>query len=148
MRIAAKYLVFAGIASGCNLALQYGVFSMYGGMYALYFAMAAGTGAGLVIKFVLDKFFIFYDTSRKPSEVSFTFVLYSLTGIGTTVLFWCIEIGFDAAFRTPGAKYAGAAVGLSLGYWIKYHLDKRMVFTRNGGGNGAASATGDALRGL
>jgi putative flippase GtrA len=135
MKIALKYILFAAIASGCNLGFQYFSLHVYSGTFALYLAMAAGTFAGLVVKFVLDKNYIFYHTSRKNAEISWTFLLYSLTGVGTTLLFWGIEIAFDAFLRRQEAKYIGAAIGLSIGYWLKYHLDKRMVFTHNGNGD-------------
>jgi putative flippase GtrA len=148
VKTAAKYIAFAGIASACNLFLQYCTLTVYAGPFALFAAMAIGTGAGLLVKFFLDKFFIFYHTSQKPSDVSLTFILYSLTGVGTTLLFWGIEVGFDWLFHAPHAKYVGAAIGLSLGYWIKYHLDKRIVFTRKGDSDGPASSTADVLRDL
>lgn len=148
MKTAVKYIAFAGIASACNLLLQYCSLALYAGNLALLAAMAIGTGTGLLVKFVLDKFFIFYHTSQKSSEVSRTFILYSLTGVGTTLLFWGFEVGFDWLFHAPQAKYAGAAIGLSLGYWIKYHLDKRLVFTRKGDHDGPISSTADVLRDL
>ena len=148
MKTAAKYIAFAGIASACNLLLQYFTLAVYAGPFALFAAMAMGTGAGLLVKFVLDKVFIFYHTSQKPSDVSRTFILYSLTGVGTTLLFGGFEVGFDWLFHAPYAKYVGAAIGLSLGYWIKYHLDKRIVFTRKRGSDGPVSSTIDALRDL
>jgi len=53
-------------------------------------------------------------------------------GIITTLLFWGVELGFDYFFDHHLAKYAGAITGLSLGYLIKYHLDKRFVFVNTG----------------
>ena len=123
MKTAAKYIAFAGIASACNLFLQYCTLTVYAGPFALFAAMAIGTGAGLLVKFFLDKFFIFYHTSQKPSDVSLTFILYSLTGVGTTLLFWGIEVGFDWLFHAPHAKYVGAAIGLSLGGTTGYAIN-------------------------
>jgi len=45
------------------------------------------------------------------------------------VIFWGFEIGFNYIFTNPQAKYVGAIVGLSIGYIIKYFLDKKFVFT-------------------
>jgi len=50
-------------------------------------------------------------------------------GVFTTVIFWGFEIGFNYIFTNPQAKYVGAIVGLSIGYIIKYFLDKKFVFT-------------------
>jgi putative flippase GtrA len=147
MKIALKYILFAAIASSCNLALQYVSLRTYTGAFALYPAMAVGTFAGLVVKFVLDKNYIFYHTSAKTKEMSWTFILYSLTGVGTTLLFWAIEVSFDALLRRQEAKYIGAAIGLSIGYWIKYHLDKRMVFTNNADSGTTSLTSGGGVQG-
>ena len=57
------------------------------------------------------------------------FIRYTIMGIFTTFIFWGTEIGFDLYFEEENAKYAGAIVGLSIGYIIKYFLDKKFVFT-------------------
>ncbi len=49
-------------------------------------------------------------------------------GIFTTIIFWGTEIGFNAIFENQNAKYIGAIIGLSIGYAIKYFLDKKFVF--------------------
>ena len=46
----------------------------------------------------------------------------------TTIIFWGTEIAFDTLFQDPNAKYLGAVIGLSIGYIIKYFLDKKYVF--------------------
>jgi hypothetical protein len=46
-------------------------------------------------------------------------------------VFWITEITFDAAWESDLAKYVGAVVGLSIGYVLKYYLDKRFVFEGN-----------------
>ena len=56
------------------------------------------------------------------------FVLYSLMGVFTTIIFWGTEIAFDALSQNPNSKYLGAIIGLSIGYIIKYFLDKKFVF--------------------
>jgi putative flippase GtrA len=57
------------------------------------------------------------------------FILYSLMGAFTTIIFWGTEIAFDTLYQDPNAKYVGAVIGLSIGYVIKYFLDKKYVFT-------------------
>jgi putative flippase GtrA len=53
-------------------------------------------------------------------------------GVFTTIIFWGTEIAFDYLIRTPNAKYLGAMIGLSVGYVIKYYLDKKYVFVQKG----------------
>ena len=90
--------------------------------------MLLGTLAGLVAKYTLDKKFIFYHIPTDKKDNTKKFALYSLMGIFTTVVFWGMEIAFDAFSQNPNAKYLGAAIGLSIGYVIKYFLDKKYVF--------------------
>lgn len=87
-----------------------------------------GTLAGLIVKYILDKRFIFYHTPKDKKDDAKKFVLYSLMGVFTTTIFWGTEIAFDALSQDPNAKYLGAIIGLGIGYIIKYFLDKKFVF--------------------
>ena len=49
-------------------------------------------------------------------------------GVFTTLIFWGFEILFDKLFEHELSKYAGAVIGLSIGYIVKYNLDKKFVF--------------------
>ena len=126
--IAIKYSLFAAIATLFNLLFQYFSFLAYMGFGSLYVAMLFGSLAGLVAKYILDKKFIFYHTPTDKKDNAKKFALYSLMGVVTTAIFWGMEIGFDTLFQEPNAKYLGAVIGLSIGYVIKYFLDKRYVF--------------------
>ena len=126
--IAIKYTIFAAIATLFNLLFQYFSFLVYMGFGSLYVAMLFGTLAGLVAKYILDKKFIFYHTPTDKKNNAKKFALYSLMGVVTTIIFWGMEIAFDTLFQDPNAKYLGAVIGLSIGYVIKYFLDKRYVF--------------------
>ena len=57
-----------------------------------------------------------------------TFALYTLMGIVTTFVFWGFEFGFDYLFQTRPMRYLGGVIGLAIGYYVKYQLDKRFVF--------------------
>jgi putative flippase GtrA len=101
---------------------------IYSGQYSLYLAMFWGTLAGLIVKYILDKKYIFQFQTKDIKEDSFKFILYSLMGILTTLIFWGFELTFNAVFSLDSAKYVGAVIGLSIGYMTKYQLDKRYVF--------------------
>ena len=49
-------------------------------------------------------------------------------GVFTTLIFWGTELGFNAVFASGKAKYVGAVIGLTVGYVIKYFLDRKFVF--------------------
>jgi putative flippase GtrA len=130
--ISIRYTIFAAISILFNLLLQYFSFLVYTGFGSLYIAMFFGTLAGLIIKYILDKKFIFYHIPLDKKDDAKKFGLYSLMGVFTTVIFWGAEIAFDTLSQDPNAKYLGAVIGLGVGYIIKYFLDKKYVFIHKG----------------
>ena len=128
MRLALKYTLFAVLATAVNIGSQIVFLKIHQGTYSLYLAVAIGTLSGLVIKYVLDKFFIFYDPTKDIRENSCKFLLYSLMGVFTTLIFWAFEFGFHYLFQFEEAKFIGACLGLAIGYLTKYQLDKKFVF--------------------
>ena len=126
--LAIKYSIFAVISTLFNLLFQYLSFLGYSDFGSLYVAMFIGTLAGLIVKYVLDKKFIFYHKVKDKKDDAKKFALYSLMGVFTTIIFWGTEIAFDAFSQNSNAKYLGAVIGLSIGYVIKYFLDKKFVF--------------------
>ncbi len=126
--LAIKYTLFAVISTLFNLLFQYLSFLVYDDFASLYVAMFFGTLAGLVAKYILDKKYIFYHTPTDKKDDAKKFALYSFMGVFTTIIFWGTEIAFDTLSQDPNAKYLGAVIGLSIGYVIKYFLDKKYVF--------------------
>ena len=126
--VAVKYAVFAAIATGINIAAQRGAAFFVTGRFSLYVSLFFGTIAGLAVKYILDKRFIFYYRTRSLGEEAIKVFLYVVMSGLTTAVFWAVEISFDALFEFDAARYVGAAVGLTLGYSLKYKLDRRFVF--------------------
>lgn len=126
--IPARYAAFAGVATALNLSVQWLSFRIYDGPYAFGMALVAGTGAGLLVKYVLDKRWIFFDKETGAAAHGRKFLLYGLMGVATTVIFWGAEILCDRMSDAPAMKFAGGAMGLAVGYWAKYRLDRRFVF--------------------
>jgi len=84
---------------------------------------------GLVVKYLLDKRWIFGDRSQGMRAHGRLFTLYTAMGILTTAIFWGTETAFWLAWRTEAMREAGAVIGLAVGYVLKYRLDRRYVFT-------------------
>lgn len=127
-RIGVLYALFAALATSANLGTQALAVWVYRDAYAIQISILAGTAVGLLIKYILDKRHIFgfqADSIRHDSKL---FALYSAMGVFTTALFWGVEYTFHWLFGTDAMRYLGGAIGLALGYVIKYHLDKRYVF--------------------
>ena len=130
MSTAVKYALFAAISTLSNIGAQRLSFAVYEGRFAIYIAMFFGTLSGLLIKYVLDKWFVFYYKTKSIRRDLFKFLMYSAMGIVTTIIFWAVELAFNRLFVFAASKYLGAAVGLTVGYTIKYFLDKRFVFVK------------------
>lgn len=128
LELTCRYVAFAIVATGANLVAQELTVRAYIGVSSLYLAIAVGTLVGLVCKYLLDKHYIFALVTVSKREDADRFLFYSLTGVVTTMLFWGFELGFEFAFSGKTARYVGAVIGLSLGYALKYQLDKRFVF--------------------
>lgn len=127
-----KYAFFALIAIAFNLGTQFVVSFFYKGLWNFYLALFAGTFVGLVVKYILDKKYIFYHQVKTKQEDIKKFIFYSLMGVFTTFIFWGIEFIFYTIFpHFEYAKYIGGFIGLCIGYFIKYHLDKKFVFVHS-----------------
>ena len=131
MLLVLKYSLFALIATIINLFTQFISLAIYSQDFSLYIAMFFGTLTGLIAKYILDKKYIFYYVVKDKKEDSQKFILYSIMGVFTTLIFWGFEMGFDYIFDGEIAKYIGAIIGLSIGYITKYFLDKKFVFKGN-----------------
>ena len=127
-RIVLLYVVFAAITTAVNIGCQALSIWLYSGPHAVPISVLVGTAAGLPLKYVLEKKYVFEFASDNLAHDGRMFVLYSLMGVLTTLLFWGVEYTFERAFGTDGMRYLGGAIGLALGYAIKYRLDLRFVF--------------------
>jgi len=133
MRIALLYALFAAISTAVNIGSQIVVHRLVTGPLELILALAVGTGAGLVVKYILDKRYIFAFTTTGLAHDGRLFVLYAAMSVVTTAIFWLFEFAFATAFASEALGYVGGVIGLAIGYVTKYQLDKRFVFRPRGG---------------
>ncbi|MEP3331391.1 GtrA family protein [Sedimentitalea sp.] len=123
-----RYAAFALLATIANLATQRLVLA--GGSTTSWFIAAIGIGTiiGLVVKYALDKRWIFDDRSTGVKAHGKKFSLYTAMGIITTGVFWATETVFWLVWQTSQMRELGAVLGLAVGYVVKYNLDRRFVF--------------------
>ena len=157
VRLTLEYALFAAVATAVNLGVQWLVVHVAEPQVLrlplpallrtprvlVIPALVAGTAAGLVVKYFLDKHFIFRDRTGGAGQHVKKFGLYAVMGLATTVIFWGAEIGAAALSRSPYAMYVGGALGLLVGYVVKYRLDRRFVFIQ--ASNDAVGPTPEAL---
>lgn len=122
------YIVFAALATAINICTQELAILLYKGEYSIALSILAGTATGLIVKYILDQKYIFRYKTLNLGHNTSTFLLYSLMGIATTVIFWGTELMFHYLFETKQMRYLGGILGLTIGYYTKYQLDKKFVF--------------------
>ena len=131
-RLALKYGIFACMATATNIGTQDLSIRLYNGAFGMLISVAVGTGAGLFVKYLLDKRYIFRFRAHNTIHDTQTFALYTAMGLATTAIFWGFEFTFHHLFATKEMRYLGGIIGLAIGYLAKYHLDKRYVFRIQG----------------
>ena len=124
-----RYALFAAVSTLVNLGTQEFVLRAFP-VLPLTVAIVAGTLVGFALKYVLDKRWIFFDGYDGHAREARKVVLYGLFSIVTTLVFWGFELSFWAIWRTATAKYAGAVLGLAIGYTAKYVADRHLVFVQ------------------
>ena len=127
-RIAVLYVLFAAIATGVNLGCQAVVLAAWDHPRAVLLALVVGTVAGMPVKYVLDKRYIFRFQAQDLGHETRMFVLYvALAGI-TTVVFWGSELILGAITGSDVGHLIGGGIGLAIGYAMKYRMDRAWVF--------------------
>ncbi|QEQ00678.1 GtrA family protein [Thermosynechococcus sp. QKsg1] len=126
-----RYTVFAVIATFMNLFFQRVILLIDNSFPYFITAVAVGTLVGLVVKYYLDKRWIFFDHKKGVHHYSRQFSLYASMGIFTTAIFWGFETVFWLIWHSHFMREIGAIIGLAIGYVVKYHLDKRYVFSHD-----------------
>ena len=126
-----KYIFFSIIATAINLFSQRLIINEEFDINNYAIGVLLGTIAGLIVKYFLDKNFIFYEKEKRIKQNLKKFSFYSLNGVLTTIVFWVIETSFYLIFKTTLMREIGAVIGLTIGYNIKYFLDKKYVFNND-----------------
>ena len=101
---------------------------IYKGPLAVEISILVGTAMGLPLRYFLEKRYIFNFTSKNLVHDGQLFVFYSVMGVITTLIFWGTEYTFHLIYDTDVMRYLGGIIGLSIGFYVKYQLDKKYVF--------------------
>jgi cytochrome b subunit of formate dehydrogenase len=132
MKVAIMYMVFSVLSIVANIGGQDFSLRIYGGLYCVSISVMTGTGIGLFVKYFLDKNYIFRYRVEGVSQDAKTFIMYTAMGVLPTAIFLGFEFWFEFVFRSKEMRYLGGIIGLTIGYFVKYQLDKRFVFTAKG----------------
>lgn len=127
-KIAVLRSLFTGLSTVVNIGSQMLSMLIYSGVYAIEISIFIGTLAGLPLRYFLEKRYTFSFQSKNIKHDEQLFILYSFMGVLTTVIFWGTEYPFHLIFAGDFMRYVGGVLGLTIGYYVKYQLDKRFVF--------------------
>lgn len=127
-RLITLYLLFAAVATAVNLGCQYVVLTSWSHPRAVILALVVGTVAGMPVKYVLDKRYIFRFRAASLGHETRMFATYVAFAGLTTVVFWTCEVLAGAITGTHTGYLVGGFIGLAIGYALKYRLDRAWVF--------------------
>ena len=130
-KIAILYTLFAVLSTAINIGSQMLSIWIYRGPFSVEFSIFIGTAIGLPLRYFLEKQYIFKFTSNNLVHDGKLFVFYSAMGVITTLIFWGTEYAFHLIYDNDVMRYLGGMIGLSIGFYVKYHLDKKYVFVNS-----------------
>ena len=130
-KIVVLYALFAVLSVAINIGSQIISVWLYKGLFSVEISILVGTVMGLPVRYFLDKRYIFDFTSKNLVHDGKLFTLYSTMGLITTLIFWGIEYTFHHIYDTDIMRYLGGILGLSIGFYVKYKLDKKYVFSNS-----------------
>ena len=130
-KIAVLYTLFAVLSTAINIGSQMLSIWIYKGPFSVETSILVGTAMGLPLRYFLEKRYIFNFTSKNLVHDGKLFVFYSAMGVITTLIFWGTEYAFHFIYDTDFMRYLGGIIGLSIGFYVKYQLDKKYVFVKS-----------------
>ena len=130
-KITVLYTLFAVLSTAINIGSQILSIWIYEGPFSVEISILVGTAMGLPLRYFLEKRYIFNFTSNNLVHDGKLFVFYSAMGVITTLIFWGTEYAFHLIYDTDFMRYLGGVIGLSVGFYVKYQLDKKYVFVNS-----------------
>ena len=130
-KIAILYTLFAVVSTAINIGSQMLSIWVYEGPFSVEISILFGTVMGLPLRYFLEKRYIFNFTSKNLVHDGKLFVFYSAMGVITTLIFWGTEYTFHLIYDIDFMRYLGVVFGLSIGFYVKYQLDKKYVFVNS-----------------
>ena len=98
--------------------------------YRVLFSNLLGIAVGYIVKFILDKFIVFEKRNTDFKQTSKEFIKYFLFALVTTAINLGIQL--PLVFFAGFPSILAYAISLSVGYTVKYLLDRKYVFPQTG----------------
>ena len=130
-KIAVLYTLFAVLSTAINIGSQMLSIGIYIGPFSVEISIFIGTAMSLPLRYFLEKRHIFNFTNKNLVYDEKLFVFYSAMGVITMLIFWGTEYAFHLIYDTDFMRYLGGIIGLAIGFYVKYQLDKKYVFVNS-----------------
>jgi putative flippase GtrA len=127
-KINVLYTLFVVLYTAINIGSQMLSIWIYKGPLSVEISILVGTVMGLPLSYFLEKRCIFRITNKNLVHDENLFVFYKAMSVITTIIFWGTEYAFHLIYDTDFMRYLGGIIGLSIGFYVKYQLDKKYVF--------------------
>ena len=122
-----RYLILCFFAIFLNIVSQQIFLLFFAGPYSIEISILIGTIMTFFLRFYLEKNFVFLKDKFSFKTESMLY-MYFVSSIFTTLIFWIFEYSFHLFFDTDFLRYIGATIGLLVGFYIKYKIDKGLTF--------------------
>ncbi len=120
---AADYLL-QGVVNSKNI----NILMLKGDDIRFWVAYGLGLFAGFVLKYLMDKKYVFSDITESKEKEMKKVLIYAMMSIFTTIILTLIVAGFKVWVSRERAKDVGLVIGLLIGYTTKFFLDRKYVF--------------------
>jgi len=128
LSIGSLYTLIAVFSILINISSQMASIWFYRGPFAIEISILVGTVIGLPSRYFLEKHYVFSFKSKNIVHDGKLFLTYSFMSLNTTGIFWVTEYAFHLLYSSEIMRYIGGVIGLAIGFYLKYHLDKKYVF--------------------
>lgn len=132
IRIMVGNTFLAVLSTIITIGSQIDLIRLYNEHFAVEISILVGTATGFLLRHFLEKRNIFVFYSKNLAHYIKLFVSYIAMGVITTIIFWGTEYAFHFIYNNEVMRYFGGVIGLTIGFYLKYHLDKKYVFINNG----------------
>ncbi|HNZ27471.1 MAG TPA: GtrA family protein [Spirochaetota bacterium] len=136
------YIAFALVSMGVNISVQiiaelvmstfdivFFQQKIYGNItYGFGLKILCATIVAFLFKFLIDKHFIFQNKKDGITKNIRQLFVYGFFAIFTTLIFWGTVFIFKLFLEKIIWEIIGSIIGLSVGYTLKFFLDKKYVF--------------------
>ena len=131
VKILVLCMLFAVLYTVINIGSQMVLILTYKAPFAVESYILIGTAVGLPLHYFLEKCYIFVFINKNLAHDGKLFFFYSAIGVITTLIFWNTEYAFHLIYDTDLMHYMGGVIGLTIGFYVKYQLDKEYVLVNS-----------------